>query len=174
MPGKIVRDIMTAIDSYSAVNDDSVLEEAIKVLRRSFYPDNKGIVCGHPNVLVMDKAGGLTGILTIQGMLKALYRKAAELGLHRDGFFSPHSLLQGPLAQIPVREAMSPVVKAGVKDDENAGRAIRRLVESKADILPVISEGKVVGIVRAIDLLRCVTPGLGEKQGVILSFLTVS
>jgi len=173
MPGTIVRDIMTALDSYSVVHDDAVLEEAIKVLRSSFFPDDKGTVCGHSYVLVMDKAGELTGVLTIQGMLKAIDRKSAELGLPRDGLFSQHSLLHGPLAQIPVREAMSPVVKTGVKDDESAGRAIGKLLESEADVLPVLSEGKVVGIVRAIDLLRSVSHGSGGK-GVILSFLTVS
>ena len=78
------------------------------------------------------------------------------------------------LARIPVRKAMSPVVKAAVKDDETAGQAIHKLLKSEANILPVISEGKVVGILRAIDFLQSVGDILSEKQRVILSFLTVS
>ncbi len=174
MSGTIVRDIMTALEGYSAVNDDADLEEAIKVLRRSFYADDKGIVCGHSYVLVMNKAGELTGVLTLQGMLKAIDRKSAELGLPRDGLFSRHSVSAGILAQIPVREAMSRAVKAEISVDDDTGRAIRILLESETDILPVIGQGRVVGIVRAIDLLRSVTPVSGEKQEVILSFLTVS
>ncbi len=170
----MVRDIMTTIDGYSAVNDDADLKEAIKVLQGSFYRDDKGIVCGHSSVLVIDKAEKLTGILTIQCMLKAIDRKSAELGLPPGGLFSRLSLLHRMLAQIPVREAMSPVVKTGVKDDESAGQAIRKLLESEARILPVIREGNVVGIVSSIDLLQSVGQVLGEKQGVILSFLTVS
>ncbi len=165
---------MTSVDGYSAVHDDADLEEAIKVLQRSFYRDDKGIVCGHSSVLVIDKAGKLTGILTIQSMLKALDRKSAELGLPLGGLFSRLSVLQGTLAQIPVREAMSSVVKTGVKDDESAGQAIRKLLEWETRILPVIREGKVVGILSAIDLLQSVGHVLGEKHGVILSFLTVS
>jgi CBS domain-containing protein len=165
---------MTSVDGYSAVHDDADLEEAIKVLQQSFYRDDKGIICGHSSVLVNDKDGTLTGILTIQSMLKALDRKSAELGLPLGSLFSRLSLLHGTLAQIPVREAMRPIVKIGVKDDESAGQAIRKLLERETKILPVIREGRVVGIIRAIDLLQSVGHVLGEKHGVILSFLTVS
>ncbi len=77
-------------------------------------------------------------------------------------------------AHIPVRDVMSPVVKSGVKDDETAGRAIHKLLKSEVNILPVTSEGKLVGILRAIDFLKSVGDILSEKQRVILSFLTVS
>jgi CBS domain-containing protein len=174
MAGTTVRDVMAAIDDYSAVNDDADLKEAIEVFQRSFYRDDKGIICGNSSVLVIDKAGKLTGILTIRSMLKAIDRKSAELGLPLGGLFRRLSLLHRTLAQIPVREAMSPFVKTGVKDDESAGQAIRKLLESEAKILPVIREGKVVGIIRAIDLLQSVGHVLGEKHEVILSFLTVS
>jgi len=175
MTGKIVRDIMITIDSYSTVNDDADLEEVVKVLRKSFYRDDTGIICGHTSVLVINKAGEMTGILTIQSLLKAIDKELLGLGLPFGGLFSELVLPHGMLAHIPVREAMSPVVKVAVKDDETASRAIHKLLKSGVNILPVISEGKVVGILRAIDFLQIVGDILlGEKQSVILSFLTVS
>jgi CBS domain-containing protein len=174
MPGTIVRDIMVAIDGYSTVNNEANLEEAVKVLHKSFYPDDKGVICGHTSVLVVNKAGKLTGILSIPGMLKAIDEALPGLGLTPSSLFSELILRHGMLAHIPVREAMSPVGKGGVKDDETAGQVIRKLLKNDVDILPVISQGKVVGIIRAMDLVQSVGHVLGEKQSVILSFLTVS
>ncbi len=174
MSGTIVRDIMSAVDGYGAVHDGADLGEAIRVLQRSFYRDDKGVVCGHPSVLVTDQDGELTGILTIQDILKALERKSAERSLPTGGLFSRLSLLHDTLAQVLVRDAMTPVAKAGVEENERAGRVIRRLVESADALLPVTSEGKTVGIVRAIDLVERIVRLLAEKQEVILSFLTVS
>ena len=141
MPETIVRDIMIAIDSYSTVNDDADLEEAVKVLHKSFYRDDKGITYGHRSVLVINKAGELTGILTIQSMLKAIDKELPGLGLPLGGLFSELTLRHGMLAHIPVREAMSPVVKAAVKDDETAGQAIHKLLKSEVNILPVTQRG---------------------------------
>ena len=83
MHGAIVRDIMIAIDSYSTVNDDANLEEAVKVLHKSFYRDDKGITYGHRSVLVINKAGELTGILTIQSILQAIDKEFAGPALWR-------------------------------------------------------------------------------------------
>jgi CBS domain-containing protein len=175
MSETIVRDIMIAIDSYSTVNDDADLEEAVKVLHKSFYRDDNGITYGHRSVLVINKAGELTGILTIQGILKAIDKELPGLGLPPGDLYSELTLRHGMLAHIPVRKAMSPVAKATVKDDDTAGQAIHKLLKSAVNILPVLSEGKVVGILRSIDFLQIVGDKLlGEKQGAILSFLTVS
>jgi CBS domain-containing protein len=174
MHGTIVRDIMTAVDSCSTVNDDADLEEAVKELLKSFHRDDKGVICGQTSVLVIDKAGKLTGILTIASMLKAMDKALPGLGLTLGGLFSELTLRHGMLTRIPVREAMCPVVKASVKEDETAGQAARKLLKSEVDILPVIDGGKVVGILRAIDFLKSVGDVLGEKQRAILSFLTVS
>ena len=174
MSETIVREIMLAIDSYSTVHDDADLEEAVKVLHRSFYRDDKGITYGHRSVLVINKAGELAGILTIQSMLKAINKELPGLGLPLGGLLSELTLRHGMLAGIPVREAMRPFVKEAVKDDETASQAIRKLLKNEATILPVISKGKVVGILRAIDFMQSIGDILSEKQRVILSFLTVS
>ncbi len=174
MRGTIVRDVMTPLDGYSAVSDEATLEEAIKVLRTSFYRDEKGIAFGHTSVLIIGKSGELAGILTIPNILKAIERKSAEIGLPLRGLFSQISLLHQTLAQIPVREAMSPIGKTGVKEDESAGRAISKFLESEETLLPVTGEGKTVGILRAVDLLQSIGHVLGGKRDLILSFLTVS
>ncbi len=174
MRGTIVRDVMTPLEGYSAVSDEATLEEAIKVLQTSFYRDERGISFGHTSVLVADKAGQLTGVLTVKSILRAIDQKSAELGLPLGGLFTQPPLLHRTLAQIAVGAVMSPVEKAGVKDDESAGRAIRKLLENGASTLPVISEGKAVGIIRPIDVLQSIGQALGEKQDIILSFLTVS
>ncbi len=174
MSETIVRDIMIAIDSYSTVRYDANLEEAVKVLHKSFYQDDNGITYGHRSVLVIDKAGELTGILTIRSMLKAMDKELPVLGSALGGLLSELTPLHGMLARIPVREAMIPVAKAAVKEDETTGHVIHELLKSEAGILPVLSAGKVVGILRAIDFLQSVGDILSEKQRVILSFLTVS
>ncbi len=172
MPETIVRDIMVAIDGYSTVSDDASLEDAVKVLHKSFYRDDKGITFGHRSVLVINKAGELAGILTIKSILNTIDRKLPGLGLSLGGLLE--ELTPGKLAGIPVREAMSPAGNADVKDDETASQAIYKLLKSELNVLPVINEGKVVGILRAIDFLQSVGEVLREKQRVILSFLTVS
>ena len=165
---------MTAIEGCRSVSDDANLEEAIHALCGAARDDDEGTVRGHSSVLVTNKAGELTGVLTLQGILKAIDRISAELGLPPDGLFERRPAPDGTAAHIPVREAMRRVVKTGVRADDDTGRAIRKLLESEADILPVTSQRKVVGIVSAFDLLRSVIPVPDEKQGVILSFLTVS
>lgn len=167
----IARDIMIAIDSYSTVSVDANLEEAVKVLYKSFYRDDKGITYGHRSVLVINKAGELTGILTIQSILQAIDKELP--GLTFDGDLRKLTLQHGMLARIPVRKAMSSVIKA-VKDYETAGQAIHKLLKSEVNILPVTSKGRVVGILRAIDFLQSIGDLLSDKQSVILSFLTVS
>jgi CBS domain-containing protein len=174
MSETIVRDIMIALGSYSMVNDDADLEEAVKVLHKSFYRDDNGITYGHRSVLVIDRSGELAGILTIQNMLKAIDRELPGPGLPPGDLLSELTLRHGMLAGIPVRKAMSPVARTAVKDNETASQAIRKLLKSEVTILPVTSEGKVVGILRAIDFMQIVGDILGDKQRVILSFLTVS
>ncbi|MCL4440515.1 hypothetical protein [Desulforamulus aeronauticus] len=50
-----IREIMVPISEYSVVDENSLVREAIKVLKKSFYKDENGGIVGHRSLLVTNK-----------------------------------------------------------------------------------------------------------------------
>ncbi|HHW42443.1 CBS domain-containing protein [Desulfofundulus thermobenzoicus] len=160
MTEKLVKEIMIPVSEYATVYSHDPLLKAIRVLRESFHRDEKGVVGGHRSVLVLDENNDLVGILTIRTILKAI--EVQSIGP------SWASLFAGPVIKsglnMPVREVMRPVLKPSVRVNDTVTRAIHVLLRSQVNILPVMDQGKVVGIVRSIDFFEIIGEVLGNGE----------
>lgn len=110
---------------------------------------------------VVDREGGLVGIITDRDLRHHLFARSV---MPRIGTTSVEALLEA----IPVRDLMSArVVCAAPADDLEAAAA--RMREGKVGSLPVVDNGRVIGILTETDLLRHVvrasagcSPGVEE------------
>ena len=95
---------------------------------------------------VVDSEGMLVGIVTDRDLRHHLFTPK----VYRDlGTFSVDTLLKA----VPVSEVMStPVVTT--KPDEELLVAAEEMLEDKVGSLPVVQDGRVVGILTETDLLR--------------------
>jgi len=95
---------------------------------------------------VVDGAGSLIGIVTDRDLRHRLFSPSV---FDKIGTVPVEALLES----VPVRDVMSaPVVTAGPEDDlETAAGAMR---EDKVGSLPIVENGRVVGIITETDLLR--------------------
>lgn len=112
------------------------------------------------HVPVVDARGRLVGIISHRDLLRASISSvatrlaAAEKRQH--------------LASVPVREVMQAHVYT-ISPDAPVQQAAKFMAERKIGCLPVVAEGKLVGIITASDLLRIVAElkadDLGGKKG---------
>lgn len=95
---------------------------------------------------VVAPEGELEGIITDRDLRHHLFRPGV---FEEIGEVPVESLLR----TTPVRNVMStPVLRVGAGDDVEA--AARLMAEHKVGALPVVEQGRVVGILTEIDLLR--------------------
>jgi CBS domain-containing protein len=95
---------------------------------------------------VVDGAGRLVGIVTDRDLR---HRLLAPVVLREAGSVTVESVLKG----VPVSEIMSKSVVT-VPPGEDLAAAARIMLEDKVGALPVVADGRVVGIVTETDLLR--------------------
>jgi CBS domain-containing protein len=95
---------------------------------------------------VVDRDGHLVGIVTDRDLRHRLFNPGV---FHEIGTVAVDSLL----AAVRVREIMSaPVVS--IESQADLEDAARLMLEDKVGSLPVVEEGRVVGILTETDLLR--------------------
>ncbi len=153
--------IFTAHDlmarDVAVVHPETSLLEAIKlmVLRR---------VSGMP---VVDDAGKIVGMLTEGDLLRwhegYTENQARRLDRLADGFELAPAFLEGIREQQrKVKAVMSPGVTT--VSEETSAREVARLMHAKnIKRVPVVRDGKLVGIVARSDLVRALVQKLDEK-----------
>jgi CBS domain-containing protein len=98
---------------------------------------------------VVDGGGRLTGVVTDRDLRHRLLAPAVL----REAGASCDVSVETVLKSVPVSEVMtSPAVTA--KPDEELGRVAQTMIEDKVGSLPVVEDGRVVGIVTETDVLR--------------------
>jgi CBS domain-containing protein len=153
MQNKRAADIMVPIKSYVTIGEEATLYEAIKVLQGAMHSEG-GAWHGYRSVLVLGKDEQLVGILTMRGLLRAAGFKSLdddpEIKAESWGWYYVNQLREG--TRVRVRDVMRPLelytVDAGAPVWEVALAFLRHRVNS----LPVMQNGKPVGIVRVIDI----------------------
>lgn len=155
--GKTAEDIMVPIDEYYTISGEATLYEAIKVLRSSFHRDGKAWY-GHRSVIVLGNGGGLEGILSLRGLLKA----AGLRKLDNDPDFKAESWgwyyvsrLRSQ-AKLRVRDVMRPLAVATVNAGDNVSEVALALLKHQVNSLPVLKKGRLVGIVRTMDIFMVI------------------
>ena len=139
-----VRDIMTR--DLTAVEKDIPVQELIFIL------DNAEM----PNVPVVDEENHLVGFISEKDLIRAALPGYFEM-LHSASFIPDMNQLASKLAQIadePIEKYMSSnLLSVTVEDDDL--RAADLIIRKGVKNLPVVdAEGRLVGRIRRIDLLR--------------------
>lgn len=154
---KTAEEIMVAIDDYSTISEEATLYEAIKILRSSFHRDGRAWY-GHRSVIVLGKDGQLVGILTLRGLLKA----AGLRKLNDDPDFKAESWGWYYVNRIrtesrmKVKDVMRPLALATVNHSDKVRDVARSLLKHQVNSLPVLKKGRLIGIVRTIDIFMVI------------------
>jgi CBS domain-containing protein len=139
-----VREIMTR--DLTAVEKDIPIRELIFIL------DNAEM----PNVPVVDEENRLIGFISEKDLIRAALPGYFEM-LHSASFIPDMNQLSSKLAQIaddPIEKYMRPNVISVTAEDDDL-RAADLIIRKGVKSLPVVDgEGRLVGRVRRIDLLR--------------------
>ena len=109
---------------------------------------------GHRSVIVQDGAGKPTGILTLRGILRAAGLRELDsdpdLKAESWGWYYIKSLREE--SKLRVRDIMQPLGLAAVRAGDDLTAVARTLLKHNVNSLPVLKNGRVVGIIRATDV----------------------
>lgn len=161
-----VGDIMVLLESYPCVEPAATLLEAVAVL------ESKQIeVAGERSLaralLVMDARQRLVGVVRRRDIMRgletgflrappAIYRQQVlDVGIDPSLVVFTEQLAKRMRARAstPVCEVMRPV-PAAVDVEDHIIKAVCELLASASDLLPVTRRGRVVGVVRSVELFR--------------------
>ncbi len=158
-----VGDVMVPIESYSTINQDQTVKDAILKLKDSFsttVTTSRIMETLHRSMLVFDDKGKVKGVLTpgdiIEG-LKPAYLRAPKISMADTIEFSPmfwtgmFSTQVKDLAKMKIKQIMSPAPPA-IDAGENLMEAAHAMMENKVARLAVTRGGEVVGVIRHQDM----------------------
>lgn len=139
-----VRDIMTR--DLTAVEKDIPVRELIFILNNAEMP----------NVPVVDEDGKLTGFVSEKDLIRAALPGYFEM-LHSTSFIPDMNQLSRKLTQIadePIEKFIQTTVMSVTEDDDDL-QAADLIIRKGVKNVPVVdADGRLVGRVRRIDLLR--------------------
>lgn len=139
-----VRDIMTR--DLTAVEKDIPVRELIFILNNAEMP----------NVPVVDEDGKLTGFVSEKDLIRAALPGYFEM-LHSTSFIPDMNQLSRKLTSIadePIEKFIQTTVMSVTEDDDDL-QAADLIIRKGVKNVPVVdADGRLVGRVRRIDLLR--------------------
>lgn len=154
---KTVQDIMVPINDYLTISENATLYEAIQILRRSFHRGGKAWY-GHRIVIVLGNNGELVGVLSIYEILKAAGLKELDSDPHFKaeswGWYYVNRLREE--AKLRVRDVMWPLALATVDAGDDISQVAISLLRHQVNSLPVMKRGKLIGMVRTLDIFMVV------------------
>jgi CheY-like chemotaxis protein/predicted transcriptional regulator len=158
-----VGDIMIPIEEYTTLTEEHTIQEAIEVIRSSFYPrlsTSRIMETGHRSLLVMDSKNNVTGVVAIIDLLQIImppYLSAPKPSM-ADSMQYSTMFWKGEfkrsikkLADKKLGDIMAPPPLT-IDYDANLMEASYAMVSNKERRLVVLKKGKVVGVIREQDL----------------------
>ncbi len=139
-----VRQIMT--------KDLTSEEKTVPVRELIFIMDSSEM----PNVPIVDEEGKLIGVISEKDLIKAALPGYFEM-LHSTSFIPDMNQLAKKLAQMaddPIEKYMQPDVICVEEDDDDLQAADLIIRKNLKNLFVVDREGRLVGVVRRIDLLE--------------------
>ncbi|MBO8128308.1 MAG: CBS domain-containing protein [Peptococcaceae bacterium] len=146
---KSVKDLMLPLADCPAVSPDDTVQRAVTLLK-------KGAVSGHQFVLVMNDSGQPVGLLSRRALLRILEPKFVvtdrwALPVFWNGFFTDKCKEE---AKKKVKDIMRPINVLTVETDDPITKALHIMVSNHIGILPVLKDGKVVGVLRLHEIFQ--------------------
>lgn len=150
---KTAEEVMVVIEDYNTIDEKATVYEAIRVLRESFHRDGRAWY-GHRSVIALNDAGEPTGILTLRGILRAAGLRELEddPDLKADSWGWNYINKLREESRLCVRDIMQPLGLASVRARDDLTDVAKALLKHNVNSLPVSKKGRVVGIVRAMDV----------------------
>jgi CBS domain-containing protein len=157
-----VADITVPLDEYPAVGLTATLHDAFQALT------NQAHKAGHPyrHVLVLNPNNELVGLIGMRELLHGLFPDYLRSHEHRhfEGASSEVASLttiwsdtcdaQCPVAaQRPVRDFMGPI-RGPIDSQAPITLAAYLMVDHQTSLLPVIDQGRVIGVCRLTDVFQ--------------------
>ena len=160
-----VEDVMVPLSSFSTINQDKTVAEAIVIILQSFQSTMSTSTVHetvHRSTLILDDRDNVIGVLSFTNILKGLQPSYMRLlkdrptmydSIHLEppGYSGMFTIMVRDLAKKRVRELMSeapPTIMA----DANLNEAANRLLCLHVRRLLVMEGDKAVGIIREQDL----------------------
>jgi CBS-domain-containing membrane protein len=155
---KSVKEIMSPLESFSSVSADTSVKNAVYILKSSISTHN--LNTGLDYLLVFENKS-LIGFVGVPELFAAVQppniRDDWYRGWNISSWVEP-VLMKGLFAKLclessekPVRDIMSPITSA-LNTDSSLEEAVFKFYREKRDMLPVVENKKLVGILRASDL----------------------
>jgi CheY-like chemotaxis protein len=156
-------DIMIPLEEYTTVDEDATVKEGVEALKQSFESfasTGKIMETGHRSILVFDREGSISGILSIMDLIVAIrpsYLSAPKPTMADALQYSP--MFWSGLFTIQTKALLKKKVKDIMSDppltvDEEANlmEVADLLYARNARRLGVTRKGKIVGIVREQEI----------------------
>lgn len=135
------------------VNEDTSLPEALELMRREKIR----------RLPVLDKRGKLVGIVTELDLLRASPSSATTLSVYEIPYL---------LSKVKMRDIMSREVIT-VTEETPIEEAARIMADNKIGGLPVMRDGKLVGIITETDIFKLMLELFGARQNGVRITLSV-
>ena len=155
-------------EDFEFIKPEATIQEAVKKLSELDCRSVEHGVPGAQSLVVIDDEGQLLGIITMIDILRGIeppfMRETGHLAaLTWDGLFT--DLIQQAQNRT-VEEAMTPAKElATVDPDDRLMTAVELMVSKGVHRIPVLEDGKVVGIVRLYDAFHEVAREMLRKSG---------
>lgn len=158
---------MIPVDEYPSVRDRAPLHEAIEVMKES-HLDVGGRRSLPRALLVFDEIGVLVGYIRRRDIMRGLEprflvsrpleyrRKLFEVDVDPNLSELTHDrVIKGLRQQVdtPVSDVMQPI-EAILSADDHVMKAVYEMVWMDVALIPVVDEGKLVGVVRSVDVFH--------------------
>lgn len=139
----LAKDIMRPVIT---VSQEDTLEQVIKVMQ------NEGVT----GVVVLDENGEMAGILTERDFLKAIVEPPHPTLALYGIFVVPEETLRKVFGDIKVLRAKNIMTRKvlTVGEDANLEEISSIMLHNNINHLPVVKEGRVVGMIERNDVLR--------------------
>jgi len=148
-----VKEIMVPIRDYPTVQADVSLREAAATINAHLKRDG-GVWHEFRSVMVVDDGGRMIGVLTLRTVLRAVLYAAGKgdpalEGSSWGGFMLRNVQRKGGPK---VREVMRPAILIAVGPEDSVWEAALKMARNRINSLPVVDQGRPVGIVRSLDV----------------------
>lgn len=161
-----MKDVMRR--DFEFIKPDATIQEAVLKLSEHDRKSPENYSPAAQSLVVVDEEGKLLGIITMLDILRGIepefMRETEHLaGLTWDGLFTE---LIHKAENRTVEDAMTPAKGlAKVDPDDRLMTAVELMVSKGIRRIPVLDEGKVVGMVRLYDIFHEVAREMLRKSG---------
>jgi len=178
---KKVRDLLVPLSEYAVTGPDKTLREAVPTLRKIYcqVEDGKCTEAGHRNILVVDAAGELVGILDFKCILRVLIPEiAGGLSAKLEALGVSIAFAQAGTPDLDemrlsfrarvIKNAETRVsdimlkIRGTIDADADLIDALKLLYQNKITVIPVYDDGRLIGVLRESDLFLVVSESLAE------------